>query len=95
MREFLTNSSQHPQGIKVRLADGSIGRVAHIVDVGSDGGAGGSESGEASKKNSSRGVGHATDDENGNRTQQAKKPKTPLRTKSVAGSTGDDTCNPN
>ncbi|KUG20313.1 MAG: YwbE family protein [Methanomicrobiaceae archaeon] len=29
--DILTNSSFHPQGIKVRLADGRIGRVQAIV----------------------------------------------------------------
>lgn len=30
--EILTNSSTHPHGIKVRLTDGSIGRVQQIYD---------------------------------------------------------------
>ena len=30
VREFLTNSSTHPQGVKVRLEDGTIGRVARV-----------------------------------------------------------------
>ena len=29
--EILTNSSTHPHGIKVRLKDGQVGRVAVIV----------------------------------------------------------------
>lgn len=29
---ILTNSSTHPHGIKVRLADGSVGRVQQIYD---------------------------------------------------------------
>jgi uncharacterized repeat protein (TIGR03833 family) len=29
---ILTNSSTHPRGIKVRLDDGRVGRVQHIVD---------------------------------------------------------------
>jgi uncharacterized repeat protein (TIGR03833 family) len=29
--EILTNSSYHPHGIKVRLADGSVGRVRDIL----------------------------------------------------------------
>jgi len=29
--EILTNSATHPHGIKVRLRDGSVGRVAGIV----------------------------------------------------------------
>lgn len=28
--EILTNSPQHPHGIKVRLADGQVGRVQNI-----------------------------------------------------------------
>ncbi|KKQ28065.1 MAG: hypothetical protein US42_C0002G0020 [Candidatus Magasanikbacteria bacterium GW2011_GWC2_37_14] len=30
--EILTSSSFHPHGIKVRLADGQVGRVAKIID---------------------------------------------------------------
>jgi len=32
--EILTNSSFHPHGIKVRLSDGRVGRVAAIVTDG-------------------------------------------------------------
>jgi uncharacterized repeat protein (TIGR03833 family) len=38
VREFLTNSKHHPQGIKVRLVDGAIGRVERVVAGGGDGG---------------------------------------------------------
>lgn len=31
VRDLLTRSSRHPHGIKVRLADGQIGRVKRIV----------------------------------------------------------------
>ena len=31
VQELLTNSSFHPHGIKVRLADGRVGRVAAIL----------------------------------------------------------------
>ncbi len=31
VREILTNSSFHPHGIKVRLADGKVGRIAAIL----------------------------------------------------------------
>jgi len=31
VREVLTGSSVHPHGIKVRLADGRVGRVAAII----------------------------------------------------------------
>ena len=31
VQDILTNSSFHPRGIKVRLADGQVGRVQHIV----------------------------------------------------------------
>lgn len=31
VQEILTNSSFHPHGIKVRLADGRVGRVASIL----------------------------------------------------------------
>lgn len=30
VRDILTNSPTHPHGIKVRLADGQVGRVCHI-----------------------------------------------------------------
>ena len=30
VRDILTNSSSHPHGIKVRLADGRVGRVQKI-----------------------------------------------------------------
>lgn len=32
VREILTGSSFHPHGIKVRLKDGTVGRVAGIVE---------------------------------------------------------------
>ena len=32
VKELLTNSSFHPHGIKVRLEDGQVGRVAEIID---------------------------------------------------------------
>ena len=31
VKELLTNSSNHPHGIKVRLQDGQVGRVQEIV----------------------------------------------------------------
>lgn len=31
VQNILTNSPRHPHGIKVRLTDGSVGRVKHIV----------------------------------------------------------------
>lgn len=31
VKDILTNSQFHPRGIKVRLEDGSIGRVQHII----------------------------------------------------------------
>ena len=31
VKDILTNSSVHPHGIKVRLADGKVGRVQQIV----------------------------------------------------------------
>ena len=33
VKDILTNSSTHPHGIKVRLADGQVGRVKEIVGV--------------------------------------------------------------
>ena len=39
VREFLTNSKHHPQGIKVRLVDGAIGRVERVVAGEGGGGA--------------------------------------------------------
>ncbi|MFC4302014.1 YwbE family protein [Cohnella boryungensis] len=35
VKDLLTNSAQHPHGIKVRLQDGQVGRVQHILS-GSD-----------------------------------------------------------
>jgi uncharacterized repeat protein (TIGR03833 family) len=32
VKELLTNSPTHPHGIKVRLADGQVGRVAEIIE---------------------------------------------------------------
>ncbi|ABR55414.1 conserved hypothetical protein [Methanococcus vannielii SB] len=31
VKDILTNSSYHPHGIKVRLEDGSVGRVQEIL----------------------------------------------------------------
>ena len=31
VKDLLTNSSDHPHGIKVRLADGQVGRVQEIL----------------------------------------------------------------
>ncbi|MCL4490617.1 MAG: YwbE family protein [Nitrospirae bacterium] len=31
VKDILTNSQSHPHGIKVRLADGRIGRVREII----------------------------------------------------------------
>ncbi|WP_456272195.1 YwbE family protein [Bacillus sp. AK031] len=31
VKDILTNSPTHPHGIKVRLADGQVGRVKNIV----------------------------------------------------------------
>ncbi len=31
VKEILTNSPRHPHGIKVRLADGQVGRVQEIL----------------------------------------------------------------
>lgn len=32
--ELLTNSANHPRGIKVRLSDGQVGRVQNILQAG-------------------------------------------------------------
>jgi uncharacterized repeat protein (TIGR03833 family) len=32
VEDILTNSPTHPHGIKVRLADGTVGRVKEILD---------------------------------------------------------------
>jgi len=32
VKDILTNSPNHPHGIKVRLSDGQVGRVKAIVD---------------------------------------------------------------
>ncbi|MCA0754635.1 YwbE family protein [Paenibacillus sp. N4] len=31
VKDILTNSPSHPHGIKVRLQDGQVGRVKHII----------------------------------------------------------------
>ncbi|MFD0768259.1 YwbE family protein [Bacillus sp. CGMCC 1.60114] len=31
VKDILTNSPSHPHGIKVRLQDGQVGRVQHII----------------------------------------------------------------
>jgi len=31
VKDILTNSTQHPHGIKVRLTDGQVGRVQEII----------------------------------------------------------------
>ena len=31
VKEILTNSRSHPHGIKVRLADGQVGRVQEVI----------------------------------------------------------------
>lgn len=31
VKDILTNSMKHPHGIKVRLTDGSVGRVQEII----------------------------------------------------------------
>ncbi|MEO8041649.1 MAG: YwbE family protein [Acidobacteriota bacterium] len=36
VKDLLTNSSTHPHGIKVRLADGQIGRVQKILSGAGD-----------------------------------------------------------
>ena len=37
VKEILTRSLTHPHGIKVRLEDGRVGRVAATIDTGTDG----------------------------------------------------------
>ena len=37
VQEILTGSATHPHGIKVRLEDGNVGRVAVIVGMNKDG----------------------------------------------------------
>jgi uncharacterized repeat protein (TIGR03833 family) len=32
VKDLLTNSSNHPHGIKVRLVDGKVGRVQEILE---------------------------------------------------------------
>ena len=32
VQDILTNSATHPHGIKVRLTDGQVGRVKHIIE---------------------------------------------------------------
>jgi uncharacterized repeat protein (TIGR03833 family) len=37
VKEILTGSVSHPHGIKVRLEDGRVGRVAAIIDTETEG----------------------------------------------------------
>jgi uncharacterized repeat protein (TIGR03833 family) len=37
VKEVLTSSLSHPHGIKVRLEDGCVGRVAAIIDMQAEG----------------------------------------------------------
>ena len=37
VKDILTSSSSHPHGIKVRLADGQVGRVQEVLDDASNG----------------------------------------------------------
>ena len=37
VKDILTSSSSHPYGIKVRLADGQVGRVQEVLDDAADG----------------------------------------------------------
>lgn len=32
VKDILTNSNHHPHGIQVRLEDGQVGRVKHVLD---------------------------------------------------------------
>ncbi len=32
VKDLLTNSPNHPQGIKVRLTNGQVGRVQNLID---------------------------------------------------------------
>ncbi|WP_240375992.1 YwbE family protein [Bacillus piscicola] len=32
VKDLLTKSAHHPHGIKVRLEDGNVGRIKHIVE---------------------------------------------------------------
>jgi uncharacterized repeat protein (TIGR03833 family) len=41
VKEILTSSRTHPHGIKVRLEDGRVGRVAAVIDPGPDANNGG------------------------------------------------------
>ncbi len=33
VKDILTNSPTHPHGIKVRLADGQVGRVKEVIEI--------------------------------------------------------------
>ena len=33
VKDLLTNSPNHPHGIKVRLTDGQVGRVQNLIDA--------------------------------------------------------------
>lgn len=36
VKDLLTNSPNHPHGIKIRLTDGQVGRVQRIIDSSED-----------------------------------------------------------
>ncbi|WP_127569545.1 YwbE family protein [Paenibacillus xylaniclasticus] len=36
VKDLLTNSPEHPHGIKVRLTDGQVGRVSRIIEANGD-----------------------------------------------------------
>ena len=95
VREFLTNSSTHPQGVKVRLEDGTIGRVARVhtgepaaVEGSRSGGdeSGGGAGSDISSPTEPAGKGDAPRARGGGSSSSSPKPSKPSKSDVVGGS---------
>jgi uncharacterized repeat protein (TIGR03833 family) len=95
VREFLTNSSTHPQGVKVRLEDGTIGRVARVhtgepaaVEGSRPGGdeSGGGAGSDTSSPTDPAGRGDAPRARGGGSSSSSPKPSKPSKSDVVGGS---------
>lgn len=95
VREFLTNSSTHPQGVKVRLEDGTIGRVARVhtgepaaVEGSRPGGdeSGGGAGSDTSSPTEPAGKGDAPRARGGGSSSSSPKPSKPSKSDVVGGS---------
>ena len=95
VREFLTNSSTHPQGVKVRREDGTIGRVARVhtgepaaVEGSRPGGdeSGGGAGSDTSSPTEPAGKGDAPRARGGGSSSSSPKPSKPSKSDVVGGS---------